>query len=935
VGGSVAGSKFVGALVGLNNSGVGIIQTSSAFTTVSGTNSVGGLVGRNSGTVQASSASGTISGKNRIGGLVGYNASGLLQTSYATGQVTGVMNTGGLAGQNGAGGVIRTSYATGAVTGGDWTGGLVGVNFNASHIETSYATGAVFSSSALSGGFVGENDGSTISMSYWDAQTSGRASGLGNDNNGQSGNIIGLTTAGLQGALPTALDPTVWGTGSGLYPYLSWQFAAGTTPQSVTGFAYKSDGTALAGAMVAGTVDGTALSRGGVSTGANGYYYFVTPQDTIVSGSGVFTAVAGNAVKANSYRQGATGSVQNLNLYDGALTVTTDATTLSSVATGLAGSVGAIAANDLVFTTPGGVLTPKAATRVSIAAAGDFGIDQGLVVPNDVLITSTGSLGITAAGSVSSSDGDVTLVAGTTFVNDRGTDAVSSFNGRWLIYSADPRNDTRGGLVYDFKQYGATYGVTALAQSTGNGVLYGYAPTVTTGLTGISKTYDGNTTATLGPSNLSATGIDGDVLTVSYVNAAYGNANAGTGKTVTVDGLALTSATNGGATVYGYTLGSTTVSGANGTITARAITVTADAQSRDYGVANPPLTYTVGALGLVSGETLTGALATDATLTSAAGSYGITEGTLTNTLNPNYAITYQGANLVVVAVAPAITESPLIVASPDVSQPKQTTISLELNRSNAAYIAPLTVTSGPVAGGSGQTTQTTARQDTDNVVTGSIAPKEFKSADGFVYKPLSQYDAAQYTGDALPGYEGRAGDAAILAMLLRGVLDSGDTPKIDNLFDPAQGLRWSGMNWTNPLAGQVRFSDGGSRTGAPGESFALQAGTTDLGALLGKGVIILIGSSKAPNAASFPLLGVAMTDQGIVANDPGTGLRVLLSYHSDTKSLGSITSILDPKTGTWIKLADVKPNDGGLSQAQLDQLASLSVDRFAALSIQH
>ena len=76
---------------------------------------------------------------------------------------------------------------------------------------------------------------------------------------------------------------------------------------------------------------------------------------------------------------------------------------------------------------------------------------------------------------------------------------------------ADPRNDTRGDLAYDFKQYGATYGVTTVAQSTGNGVLYTVAPTVTAGLTAIPKTYDGNATATVAPSNVTTIGaIDGD-----------------------------------------------------------------------------------------------------------------------------------------------------------------------------------------------------------------------------------------------------------------------------------------------------------------------------------------------------------------------------------------------------------------------------------------
>ena len=48
----------------------------------------------------------------------------------------------------------------------------------------------------------------------------------------------------------------------------------------------------------------------------------------------------------------------------------------------------------------------------------------------------------------------------------------------------------------------------------------------------------------------------------------------------------------------------------------RAISVTAEAKSRVYGDANPPLTYLVGGSGHANGDTLSGALATSATVSS-------------------------------------------------------------------------------------------------------------------------------------------------------------------------------------------------------------------------------------------------------------------------------------------------------------------------------
>ena len=86
--------------------------------------------------------------------------------------------------------------------------------------------------------------------------------------------------------------------------------------------------------------------------------------------------------------------------------------------------------------------------------------------------------------------------------------------------------------------------------------------------------------------------------------------------------------------------------GADLTITARPITVTADARSRVYGDGNPELTYRVTSGSLVGSDTLAGALETGATPLSAVGAYAITRGTLAN---PNYAISYAGAELTITA----------------------------------------------------------------------------------------------------------------------------------------------------------------------------------------------------------------------------------------------------------------------------------------------
>ncbi|QHS55839.1 hypothetical protein GWR56_09955 [Mucilaginibacter sp. 14171R-50] len=79
--------------------------------------------------------------------------------------------------------------------------------------------------------------------------------------------------------------------------------------------------------------------------------------------------------------------------------------------------------------------------------------------------------------------------------------------------------------------------------------------------------------------------------------------------------------------------------GANLTIGAKTINVTANAQTKTYGDADPALTYTADAL--AAGDSFTGGLTRDAG--ENAGVYAITQGTLA--LSSNYTLNYTGANL--------------------------------------------------------------------------------------------------------------------------------------------------------------------------------------------------------------------------------------------------------------------------------------------------
>ena len=102
-----------------------------------------------------------------------------------------------------------------------------------------------------------------------------------------------------------------------------------------------------------------------------------------------------------------------------------------------------------------------------------------------------------------------------------------------------------------------------------------------------------------------------------------------------------------------------TITFAQGTLTVSPapLTVTAQNQSKVYGTALPALTYTTSAFA-VSGDRLSGTLATLATSSSSVGTYNITQGTLANL---NYSITFTQGTL-------TVTPAPLTINANSVSR---------------------------------------------------------------------------------------------------------------------------------------------------------------------------------------------------------------------------------------------------------------------------
>ena len=147
-----------------------------------------------------------------------------------------------------------------------------------------------------------------------------------------------------------------------------------------------------------------------------------------------------------------------------------------------------------------------------------------------------------------------------------------------------------------------------------------------------SKVYDGNTTVT--GAELSVV-IGGETVVLNWTDGQFNSKDVVSVTDATFSGL--TSANSN------YVLATDTVTvGAAGKITAKDITVTADAQTKIYGEADPELTYQVS--GLVGDDTLTGSL--ERVAGEDVGEYAITQGTLANS---NYNLSFTGATFTITA----------------------------------------------------------------------------------------------------------------------------------------------------------------------------------------------------------------------------------------------------------------------------------------------
>jgi hypothetical protein len=167
-----------------------------------------------------------------------------------------------------------------------------------------------------------------------------------------------------------------------------------------------------------------------------------------------------------------------------------------------------------------------------------------------------------------------------------------------------------------------------------------------TGLSVLSREYDGSTVATISGTPMLGNVVAGDsVGVVGTAQGSFADKNAGAGKIVPVTGLSLT-----GSVAGNYTIGPIIVTGE---ITKKPVLVTAAVGGKVYGESDPALGYVVGE-GLLVGEGINGGLGRE--VGEGVGEYNILQGSLT--AGGNYQINYTGAKFV-------ITPAPVVLSLVD------------------------------------------------------------------------------------------------------------------------------------------------------------------------------------------------------------------------------------------------------------------------------
>jgi hypothetical protein len=436
------------------------------------------------------------------------------------------------------------------------------------------------------------------------------------------------------------------------------------------------------------------------------------------------------------------------------------------------------------------------------------------------------------------------------------------------------------GLVNNDTLTGA---LATTASSTSNVGSYGITQGTLANPNYTITSYTGaNVTITVRPITVTAT-----AQTMTYGDAVpsltYAVGGSGLVNNDTLTGaLATTASSTSNVGSYGITQGtlaassnySLTYTGANVTITARPLTVTANSQSVVYGNSVPTLTYTIGGSGLVNNDTLTGALVTTASSTSNVGSYGITQGTLA--ASSNYSLAYTGANVTITARPLTVTVAP------------QTKV---YDGTTAASVAGTAFTvSGLVSGQSVSITPTIAANynsadvATATTVTGTLASSDYAAGTGTTLSNYTLPTSFSATGSITPAsltvtvapqtkvYDGTttasvAGTAFTVSGLVSGQSVS-ITPTIAANYNSAD------VAAANTVTGTLASSDYAAGTGTTLSNYTLPTSFSATGSIKPAALTIAITGNPSKTADGTTTVSLTPSNFGISGFVSGQGATI-------------------------------------------------------------
>jgi filamentous hemagglutinin family protein len=547
------------------------------------------------------------------------------------------------------GGQVALATGTNIDVSGDAGGGtaLIGGNFHGAGPEQNAATTDMAAGTTINADAISSGNGGNVAI-WSDVHTSvdGTLSARGGANSGNGGQI---ETSGKQ--LTIGNDTRV-GTLAPMGSAGDWLL----DPVDFTIYGFGIDGpgdmadTTLNTALNSGSVTiqtGSGMTCTGVACGpgtsGNG--------DIILTDYAFVNWTAATTLTLSAYRDvtlisnvaGATIDASNNNTTYGNIVLRADNTGTGTGTVNIgntaglytsAGSSTSIYYNPATWTDP---IPTNYKTDGGAYRAGTFNVYQLVRVNNTspaVTKTYDGTTTIASAPTFSLVVGTPTgasLTTGTASFANKNVGVSKTIN--YSGYSASGTNTDTNGF---------TYGYSLAAQPTATGTITTAPLTITANA--LSKTY-GAADPTL---TYTATGFVGGDTTASMSGAL----SRAAGETVAGGPYAISQGTLANSN---YSISYT---GANFTINAAPLTVTANALSKTYGATDPTLTYSYS--GLVGGDTsavFSGALSRAAGETVAGGPYAIGQNTLS--AGSNYNISYTGANFTINAAPLTVTANAL------------------------------------------------------------------------------------------------------------------------------------------------------------------------------------------------------------------------------------------------------------------------------------